>query len=117
MNVVFTINFTGTPDADDQLAARQQVELENQRRAALTPPGTPLDVSTGAAVKASYLTVLTAVLTAAHTSYIALAKDTAGLQQRFTSSEIQTIQTNLITRLNAGEAKSQIIADTASPGP
>lgn len=117
MNVVFTVSFTGASDADDQLAARQQVELENQRRATLTPPGTPLDVSTGAALKASYLTVLVQLLTGAHTSYIGQAKASEGLAQRFTDAEIQQIRTNLITRLNAGEAKSQIIADTASVGP
>lgn len=112
MNVVFSLNFSGAPDNDDILAARHIIFLENQRRAALTPPGTPLSTADAASIKASYLTILLATVTAAHTSYIAQAKLT--LNSRFTDAEIQQITQNLVTRLNNGESSASIITDTIS---
>lgn len=112
MNVIFSLDFTGAPDADDVLAARQIIFLENQRRAALTPPGTPLSTANAAAIKASYLTILLVTVSAAHSSYIAQAK--AALNVRFTDAEIQQINQNLITRLNNGEPSASIITDTVS---
>jgi hypothetical protein len=111
MNIALSINFTGTPDADDQRAARHLIRLENERLAQLDPPGTPLPTSTGAELKSSYLTVLGAVLTSAHFSYIDQSRS---LQNRFTPEQIKTIHTNLVTRLNAGENAEAIVTDTAS---
>lgn len=114
MNIAISVNFTGTPDAEDQRAARHIIALENARRAALTPPGTPLPTATGADVKASYLAILTGILTSAHTSYIAQSVSRDGVAERFTADELDQIRKNLVDRLNAGESKAAIIADTAS---
>jgi hypothetical protein len=114
MNVVFTLDFTGAPDADDTLAARQIVFIENQRRAALQPPGTPLATNTSAAVKASYLTILLQTVTSAHLSYIAQSKSRESLSTRFSDTEVQQITQNLVTRLNNGETSAAIIADTVA---
>jgi len=112
--ITFTIDFTGTVTADDQLAARHIIFLENQRRAALTPPGTPLPTATALNVRDSYLEVLTATLTSAHVSYIAQAKSASGADVRFTAAGLEAIRANLTARLNAGQTEASIIADTAS---
>lgn len=114
MNVVYSIDFTGTPDADDVLAARHIIFLENQRRAALTPPGTPLATATPANVKASYLTILLATITSAHLSYIQQSKSASGMDLRFTPAQLETMRGNLVARLNSGEAAATIVTDTAA---
>ena len=114
MNVAFTIDFVNSPDPDDVLAARHIIHLENLRRAALTPPGTPLTFANNAQLKASYLGVLVATVTSAHLSYIQQAKSAQGAEARFTPSELETIRANLVARLNAGEAAATIVTDTAA---
>jgi len=110
MNIAFTLDYIGTADADDILAARRLVDIENTRRAALVPPGTPLS-TLPVNLKASALTVFSATITAAWLSYIDQAKqDTT----RFTPAQITQIIANLNARLNAGEAASSIVIDTAS---
>lgn len=114
MNVAFTIDFTGAPDAEDALGARHIIFLENQRRAALTPPGTPLPFATPAQVKSSYLSVLLATVASAHSSYIQQAKSAQGTALRFTPAQLDTIRGNLVTRLNAGESAASLVTDTAA---
>lgn len=114
MAVIFSIDYTGTVDPDDLLAARHIIFLENQRRAALTPPGTPLLFSTGPQIKASYLATLLATVTSAHLSYVQQAKSAQGTALRFTPSEIETIHANLVARLNAGESAASLVTDTAA---
>lgn len=114
MAVVFTIDYTGTPDSDDVLAARHIIHLENARRAALTPPGTPLTFANNAQLKASYLSTLLATVTSAHLSYIQQAKSVQGTALRFTPAELVAIHANLVTRLNAGESAASLVTDTAA---
>lgn len=114
MNITFTTGFTGTPDADDILAARHIIFLENQRRAALTPPGTPLPTANAVNVRDSYLAVLLATLTSAHLSYIQQAKSASGADVRFTPAALEVIRANLTARLNAGESEESIVTDTAA---
>lgn len=113
--ITFTaLNYTGTPSNDDVMAARYIVGLENKRRAALVPPGTPLLVDTAANLKASYLSMLLEIVTNAHGSYIEQAKGPAGAQLGFTDAQIEQIRVNLITRLNNGESAASLVTDTAS---
>jgi len=114
MNVIFTVSFTGTPDADDALASRHAVFLENRNRSQQVPPGTPLLFSTPAELKASYLVVLAAKVTDFHLNKIEEAKSEAGVSQRFTLAQVAQINANLVARLNAGEASATIVTDTAS---
>lgn len=114
MNVVLDVTFTGSPDADDQLAARHIVFLENQRRAALSPPGTQLLFSTPAQLKASYLAVLVTTITSAHVSYIQQAKSAQGAEARFTPAQLEAIRANLVARLNAGESAASLVTDSAA---
>lgn len=114
MNITLSVDFVGTPDADDILAARHVIFLENQRRAALTVPGTPLPTANAANVRASYLTVLQATVTSAHLSYIQQAKSASGADVRFTAAGLESIRANLVARLNAGESEAALIADTAA---
>ena len=112
--ITFTsLNYTGTPDADDQRAARYIIDQENARRAALDPPGTPLEKTPGSALKANYLHLLMDdVLTNAHLSYIGQANDAAN--DGFTDAQVDQIKANLKDRLDAGEDPAAIVADTAS---
>lgn len=114
MNVIFTVNFTGTPDGDDVLSARHAVFLENRMRSQLTPPGTPLPFSTPAELKASYLAILTARVTIFHMEKNTEAKSEAGVSQRFTLDQVAQMHGNLVARLNAGESADTIVIDTAS---
>lgn len=114
MAVIFSIDYTGTVDPDDLLAARHIIFLENQRRAALTPPGTPLLFSTGPQIKASYLATLLATVTSAHLSYVQQARSASGMDVRFTPAGLETIRANLVARLNAGETEAQLITDSAA---
>lgn len=70
MALSITVSVSGTATQDDARAARYMVARENERRAALDPPGTPLATSTAAELRASYQTVLGAVVTASHASYV-----------------------------------------------
>jgi len=63
-------NVTGTLDQADRRAMLFIVNQENARRAALTPPGTPLPVSTNVEIRTSYATVQSALLNTAHLSYV-----------------------------------------------
>ena len=84
--VTFTTNVVGTPDEQDRRAFRLIVDNENARRAALTPPGTPLPASTAAERKSSYEIVLAQTVLSAHKSYIDQASDlvaTVELKKRF----------------------------------
>ena len=66
----FTVNITNTNAGIDGQAARYIVALENERRAALDPPGTPLPLTPAGDLVTSYETVLAATVAAAHASYI-----------------------------------------------
>lgn len=115
MNIVFSVTFVGSPDADDLLAARHAIFLRNRDLAAQTPPGTPLLFSTPAEVKASYLGLLGVIVTARHTEYTEYAKSEAGVSQRFTLAQVAQMNANLVARLNAGaETAVQIVNDTAA---
>ena len=80
--ITFTgIDFTGSPDDNDTAAAQLIVDNENARRAAQEPPETPLPDSTGAELKASYLTILLEIVTNAHASYSKQAAEQAAQSQ------------------------------------
>lgn len=113
--ITFTaLNFTGSADADDILAARREINAENQRRAVQDPPGTPLPFATGPELKASYLTLRLLGVTAAHLAAIDAAKTPAALQDLFTTAQLQQITANIMARANAGESADAIVADTAA---
>lgn len=61
------------PDANDSRAMRFMIEAENSRRERLSPPLSPLPLSTAAERRASYETVLSGIVMAAHVSYISQA--------------------------------------------
>lgn len=109
-----TLNYTGSADADDILAARREVNAENQRRLATSPPGTPLPFATGPELKSSYLTLRLAGVTAAHLAAVDAAKAPAALQDLFTTAQLQQITANIMARANAGESAAAIVADTAA---
>lgn len=133
--ITFTVDFTGTPDADDILAARHIVRLENERRTALntattaenarraaqTPPLEPLPLlpilptATGAQLKASYLGILSSRnLTDAHLDYIRQAKSAAAVEAQLTDADKQALYGAIQTRLNAGTPLATILADIQS---
>lgn len=119
MNIVLSVTFTGTPDAEDVLAARHAIFVENKLRAQRSAilgatPETPLPTSTPAEIKASYLSILTGRATTRHASYILEAKSEPAAKERFTPAELQQILANLVTRLNNGETAASIITDTAT---
>lgn len=77
MPLAIAVTVSGTADESDLRAARFMVAQENARRAALTPPGTPLPTSTGAELRTSYQTVLSAVVVSAHGSYVKQSSEAA----------------------------------------
>jgi hypothetical protein len=73
MALTITANATGTIDPNERRAIEMLAEIENARRAALDPPGTPLLVDTAANRKTTYETILQARLAEIHASYISQA--------------------------------------------
>ena len=67
---VIVANVTGSLDQEDRRAMLFIVNAENARRAALNPPEDPLPISTNVEIRQSYAVVQSALLTAAHLSYI-----------------------------------------------
>lgn len=59
----------------DRDAGKYMIGLENERRAALTPPGAPLPFATAAEIKTSYEAVFNAIVQAAHLGHIAAAAE------------------------------------------
>lgn len=132
--ITWLLDFSGSPSPDDILAARDIVRRENERRtaenvsiaaenvrrAALTPPLsalpllTILPVATGAQLKASYLSILLVVVTAAHADYINKAKTAAAVESQLTESQKQSLYSAIQTRLNNGETMDTILADVTS---
>jgi hypothetical protein len=112
MNIVISVSYTGTPDADDALAAYQIVGQENKDRAALNPPGAVLPTSTTAELKASYLSLLSAEITRFHQRAILFAKSNEAIATRFTPAQVEQIRINLITQLNSGATPAAVIAKT-----
>lgn len=114
MNIIFAVTYTGTPDANDALAGRHAVFLENRRRSEQSPPIAALPFSTPAELKASYLVILAGIVADAHLESTAYAKSEAGISQRFTLAQVAQMNANLVARLNAGETSAAIVADTAA---
>lgn len=122
MNVVFTVSYTGTPDADDAAAARYAVIYENSQRSQYNasnptlPPKSLLPLSTTAELKASYLTVILDRVVARHLSNIreADAESETQVREKLTPAQYVQIVRNLNARLNAGETAASVVADTAS---
>jgi len=105
------VTFSGTPDDDDLRAARYLVRIENAKRAAAEPPGTPLATSPAPQLKASVITILSATVDSAWDSYIEqAARDEDGI----TADDKRAILANIRKRLDAGEDISAIISDTAA---
>lgn len=67
---VIAVTVTGTLDQEDKRAMLHVVNAENARRAALTPPGATLPISTNAEIRDSYKIVQGDLLIAAHLSYV-----------------------------------------------
>jgi hypothetical protein len=112
MNILLSVSYTGTPDADDVLAARQVVFQENKDRAMLTPPGAVLPTSTTAELKASYLSLLQERVMLRHQNNILFAKSDEAVRTRFTPTEVEQIRINLMTQLNNGSTTAAVIAKT-----
>ena len=112
MNIVPSVTFSGTPDADDVRAARQAIFIENRNRAALNPPGVALPSSTAAEVKASYLTILTAIITDLHQQNILRGKGRDAVQTRMTPAQLDAINANIIDALNSGTTPDAVVAKT-----
>lgn len=106
--------FTGSASADDVLAANYAIGLENKGITDFLPPGVPLPTDGAANLKASYLTLVTAIITATHNKYITDAKTDTGLFTGFTQAQIEQMKANLLARAQAGEPVASIIADTAT---
>lgn len=108
------ITFSGTPDADDILAAKVEVAKENAFQIAVNPAFTPLAITPAPTLKASYITTILNRITRTHLDAITQAKGRGTLDAYFSSAEIASIVANLVSRAAGGEATSTIVADTVS---
>lgn len=68
--IVINVQITGTIDQEDRRAMDLEITRENARRAALTPPATPLPMSTNTEKRVSYEQILTPRVVAAHMNNI-----------------------------------------------
>tara|TARA_R110000823_G_C15942566_1_gene500611 strand:+ start:2429 stop:2773 length:345 start_codon:yes stop_codon:yes gene_type:complete len=102
--------FSGTPDDADKRAAHYLVRQENARRAALDPPGTPLDSTPAAALKASVLTIATQTLDG---WWASISDQAPRSEDGLTDADKRQILANIRTRLDGGESIASIITDTA----
>lgn len=99
--LTFTVDWTGTPDAKDILAASLIVAAENQRRAALTPPLSPLPFGTNQEKSASYKTALAVIVAAAHASYIQQGTEKShGDRKHAYDAAPQNVKTSVDTALS-----------------
>ena len=101
--------FSGNPDDADKRAAHYLVRQENARRAALDPPGTPLDSTPAAALKASVLTIATQTLDG---WWASISEQAPRSEDGLTAADKQQILANIRSRLDAGEDIATILADT-----
>lgn len=76
---IITANVTGTLDQADKRAMLLVINAENARRAAATPPGIPLPISTNIEIRSSYEFCQSALLNTAHLDYVKQS-DVATLQ-------------------------------------
>jgi len=105
------ITFTGTPDNEDMRAAKYLIRMENQRRATLDPPESPLESSPPAKLKDSVLSVSGLTLNGWWKSIIEQSlKDEYGITEEQKKSILAVIR----TRLDNGESASAILADISS---
>lgn len=105
MNIA-QVNASSFSNADTQTAI-YYIEQENLRRAALTPPVTPLPLATGQEQKQSYEIVLTEILKAAHLGHLAIAAEnnaTAKQIIQLLKSATPPTQSQLNAMLAAGTA-------------
>jgi hypothetical protein len=102
--------FSGTPDDADKRAAHYLVRQENARRAALDPPGTPLESTPVAALKASVITIATQTLDG---WWASISDQALRSEDGITADDKQQILANIRRRLDSGESIAAIIADTA----
>lgn len=105
MNIA-QVNASNFSNADTATAIYMITE-ENKRRAALTPPGTPLLLDTAQNQKSSYETILTATLLTAHLSYVTQAAEanaTAKQIIQLLKSATPPTQSQLNNMLAAGTA-------------
>jgi hypothetical protein len=72
--LAITVNVSN-PDEEDRRAMDLIIARENERRAALVPPGTPLPNSTAAERKSSYESLIAPMLLDAHKAFIREAGD------------------------------------------
>jgi hypothetical protein len=111
--VTMTVAITGSANPNDIRAFRHKVNLENERRAALTPPGTPLPVSPAAVLRTSYATLLSADIQSGHSVVIDQAN--RAIEQELTQQELGQVRAAIRDRLLAGESKASIISDVQTP--
>lgn len=101
-----TINFTGTPNEKDIVAAKFRVNEYNAAN------GTSLPTSPGSALKTSYLTVRLALLQSEHErDIIRAARQTV---EGVAPDKILEINSAIAGRLLDGEAVDDIITDLQS---
>lgn len=103
---LITVNVSGTLSAPDRRAARFIVTSENVARIAAGTNSLP--TSPPAALKASYETVLTRIVSDAHKSYIATANKEAS--KNLTADQIDLLNATVADLLNSGVTPEAIIS-------
>lgn len=123
-SIVWTVDYSGTPSADDQLAAKKLIREENARitqknteLAAQTPPGTPIPLwpsGTGAELKASVKGIMGQNATNWWGSYTTQAREDI---TRIPPDKRDALLAAINARLNTGGAGNSIddvITDVSS---
>lgn len=90
------------------------VFLKNVERASQSPPLAPLPFGTAPELRASYLSILSGIATAAHLSYIQQTNQPQAIQELLTSDQMQQLSAAVVTRLQAGTSFATLLADVQS---
>lgn len=105
--ITLSVNFTGSPSASDVRTSKWIIAQENNRLAALTPPGVPLPSGTAAEIKSSVLICLKGIVVNYMIDSAARADEDAAV--KLSQDELRDIHRAISDRLNSGSTAAQIL--------
>lgn len=105
--ITFTVGYSGSPSASDIRTAKWAIAQENARRKAADPNAVMLTNAPAAALKASYLVVLSNVISNFHIEASVKAADSAN--SAMTEEQLRDINAAITDKLQSGMTPAQIL--------
>lgn len=116
MTTIDNPTLTGSPEGDQKLALERIVQLENERRAILEPPGDPLPFGTEQQLLNSAAEALKTYLTAGYLPDMERSAVKHLVEQQLDRSKRRQIERAVAVRLAAGATAAQILQDITRNG-